>query len=161
MIKKKKPFKRVYTLSDHGDTAIDETVEHMYRLAKAECKDPVIVALAEKNKGTTQLKTIRNLFNWVVANITYELDPPVETIRYPTRTILDKKGDCDCMSTLLGALFCALGIKYKIKVIAHRKHAYTHVYLMVDSGLDFWIPIDPVLQIFGQEKGKIIRRKVY
>lgn len=161
MIKKRKPIKKYYTLSDTADTAIDETVEHMYRLAKEECKSEVIQNLAKRNKGASQLQTIRNLFDWVVANIKYELDPPIETIRYPSRTILDKKGDCDCMSTLLGSLFCALGIKYKIKVIAHRKHQYTHVYLMVDTGLGFWIPIDPVLQIFGQEKGKIIRRKIY
>lgn len=154
-----------------GDTAIDNIVAHMARLARRDAKTQYIPELAQKLKSTDELSTARSVFFFVADLFTYKSDPPnYEYLVAPVHSLLRGTGDCDCMTTALAALLLSLGFEVAFVVIAWDKKRctafgcpFTHVYLLVHISEYGWVPLDPVMahQGFGREKAPIIRRKRY
>lgn len=153
-----------FNISEQGDKGVDQTVQQMKRLALMDIDNEEIVRLIQQNKGKNKFETVKNLFDWIVTNIKYENDPTAfELVRRPLVTLLHKKGDCDCMSTLLACCLKTLDIECYYKVIAWRRHEFTHVYVTAEvlSGVYKWIPLDPVIGTIGQQKNNVLRYKIY
>lgn len=90
--------------------------------------------LAPKLKGDTLEKTLRNVSDFVLKHIKYEKDhPDHEQVRSPRRTIHEGKGDCDCMSVLVGALLKNLGIDFKFRIAKYPNSpgSWSHIYVVV------------------------------
>lgn len=181
------PKKYVRDIGD-GDEAVMKTLQHMKRLARRDAKTPDVGVLAEKiereaaehkDPARYRIELIKGAFTWVVDNITYQYDHEhvlehhdtdepknTEFLIAPVHLVGIGRGDCDDMSTMLASLLLRLGFKVKFKVIAHRRHAYTHVYVEVlaptDKG-ERWIPMDPVMGMkgFANEKPDIIRKTTF
>ncbi len=88
-----------------------------------------VADLASELKGENDYETGRNIWRWVKNNIKYEPDGlierayglDVEQVRTPARTIADGKGDCDCMTVLIGSLLKENNIVPFAKVVAFPK----------------------------------------
>jgi len=84
--------------------------------------------------GQTQRAQIAALFNWVIANITYEPHPiNQQTLQDARRTLELRKADCVSLSILLATLLACLG--YHSRFIAQwvdsdsASHVYVEVFL--------------------------------
>lgn len=149
-----------------GDSAIDKTVKEMWRLINEDVRDEVVIAQARKLRGSDEFGTLENVYRYVINNFKYKSDPPgIEHFTRPKFLIqkkFDKYLDCDDMVGILAALLLANRIPVKIKVIAWRRHEYTHVILMAKHK-NMWIPLDAVQGSagFGNQIRKVIREKKY
>lgn len=154
-----------------GDAGVDQTVRIMKRLAIRDSQNPELIKIAKAQKGKTDVQTAQNIFNFVVKNWKYKSDPEdsefvTAPIHIVTKNTPFEYLDCDDYSALLAALLLASGEGFKVryKVIAWRKHEYTHVYIeCFIPSLDAYVPMDAVLKNkgFGNERPKIIRKKYY
>lgn len=158
-----------------GDASIDTTVQKpMCEFIAQDSEHPCIVALARRLKAgarTTQ-EAIYNAFAHVVRTIRYKNDPPqYEFVQAPKYLLgcevpypgYRQEGDCDCMTTALGAILAAMGIEPLIRVVAWRKRDYTHVNARVQLPSGEMLALDPVMKRdgFGGEKHARFREKVY
>lgn len=154
-----------------GDAGVDQTVKIMKRLALRDSKEPEMIRIAKSRKGKNDVETAKNIFNFVVKKWKYVSDPEdSEFVTAPIHIVTGNTPfeylDCDDYSALLAALLLAAGENFKVrfKVIAWRKHEYTHVYIeCYIPSLKSWVPMDAVLKSkgFGNERPKIIRKKYY
>lgn len=172
-----------------GDAAIDTTVSHMIRLTKRDAKSPVIQGVARSLMqehadcgDMCDIAYVRAAFRYVVDNVKYKYDHEhihdhikgisdsramgIEFMIAPKHQIAQEifAGDCDDMTMLLGSILMAMGFDIAIKVIAHKTHQFSHVYLLVHlPQRGFWTPLDPVLGNDGlmYEKPDVIRTKEY
>jgi len=72
------------------------------------------------------------IFTWVQRNIRYTRDTiSADTYQKPLKTLEMRIGDCDDMTTLLGALYGSVGYPVRIKVIAAGGSDWDHVYPLV------------------------------
>jgi hypothetical protein len=154
-----KPITPIYYDIANGDKGIYETVDYMWNYALRDANSPLAKALVKELKGKTKLETIRNIFDWVVANVSYKLDPPeYEMVTAPIHYLNGnrKTGDCDCMTTLLVCLLETAGFDSAITIIKWRLDEYTHVFAEVWYDND-WFVRDPTLggQGFGKQDKKI------
>lgn len=162
--------KKVETLKA-GDAGVDQTVAKMKRLSVRDSKNPEMIRIAKSLKGKTDVETAQNIFKYVVKNWKYVSDPEdSEFVTAPIHIVTDNTPfeyiDCDDYAALLTALLLASGEGFKVryKVIAWRKHEYTHVYIeCYIPSLKAYVPMDAVLKNkgFGNERPKIIRKKYY
>ena len=84
-----------------------------------------------KNAGCNELDTLQFALDFVQApNIEYRLDVESASIdfmkeymRYPDEVLFDKEGDCDCKSSLMAALFHAMGYNTLIMLSSEKGHA--------------------------------------
>lgn len=158
-----------------GDPSIDTTVQKpMCEFIAQDSEHPCIVALARRLKAgarTTQ-EAIYNAFAHVVRTIRYKNDPvDYEFVQAPKYLLgcevpypgYRQEGDCDCMTTALGAILAAMGIEPLIRVVAWRKKDYTHVNARVQLPSGETLALDPVMKRegFGREKHARFREKVY
>ena len=89
-----------------------------------------IRAVTEK-AGCNEVDTLQFALDFVQApNIEYRLDAESvsidrmrEYMRFPDEVLYDKEGDCDCKSSLMAALFHALGHNVLIMLSEQRGHA--------------------------------------
>ena len=83
---KTKPIKRIYYDLQEGDAGIYETVNYMWHYAIRDSKDASVKQLVSSLQGSTEISTIRNIFDWVWHNVEYKLDPSDrEMITAPSR----------------------------------------------------------------------------
>ena len=158
-------MKKVKKRIADGDKGIDQTVEAMWRLINRDLKDEILIKKARELRGTDELETIKNTFDYVIKSFRYVPDPDdVELVTAPIYMINGKRpyGDCDDLVTVLVALLTANKIPCRIKVIAWRRYDYTHVICEVKYK-NYWIPLDPVKKAdgFGNQVRKVIREKRY
>lgn len=156
---------RVDTEIPDGDAGIDATVVAMWRLANRDAVNPEIVAIARKYKTADATQTTRALFDYVWKNYPYKSDPAGrEQITAPIHMVNgnNPQEDCDGLVTLLVSLLTAAGINSRIKVIAWRRHEYTHVIAEFYDGSQWW-PLDPTKKADGwkNQVQKVIREKRY
>lgn len=86
------------------------------------------------------------LYRWVRDNIRYRFDPvELEWVQSPTRTMLERAGDCDDMAVLLAALAGSLGHRYRFLTVGPRAGVMKHVAVEVWDGKG-WVTLDPVLE---------------
>ncbi|MBN2664789.1 MAG: hypothetical protein JXR68_14160 [Bacteroidales bacterium] len=105
---------------------LSDTIELVKEFARAYSWQ--VSDLAQDLKGQNDYETGFNIWSWVKNNIQYEEDSTkrekekgkdVERVRTPARTIADKKGDCDCMTTLVCALLIENDINPFAKIVAY------------------------------------------
>lgn len=88
------------------------------------------------------------IFNWVKGNIRYTRDPRgVELIQAPWITLQRGAADCDCLSTLLNALFASIGLQTGFETIRcdpANPDEFSHVYAIVKTPMG-WRAADPTV----------------
>jgi hypothetical protein len=130
-----------------GDKGIEQTIKSMmWRLAKRDATNDIVIKKANELRGATKEESAKNAFNYVVDNFQYRNDPEgVELVTAPIYMINGQRpyGDCDDLVTVLVCLLLALDVPCKIETIAWRLHDYTHV--IANAKIDGkWIRLDPV-----------------
>jgi len=146
-----------------GEKGIFQTVDYMWNYALRDANTPLAEATVKDLRGTSKIETLKNIFDWVVANVKYELDPPdYEMITSPIHYLNGNRstGDCDCMTTLLVCLLETAGFDCAITIIQWRINEYTHVFAEVWYDND-WFVLDPTLgnKGFGKQDKKIKKFK--
>lgn len=118
-------------ITTKGTTSdIIRTVMYAYDVER----DPQINELAEKLRGETVEQTCRNIWQYLVDNITYRADADGtkgEMIRTPARLVHDGTGDCKSYSLFTAVVLRYLGIPHVFRFASYntRKEA-THVYVV-------------------------------
>lgn len=149
--------------SNH-DKYIDDIVKTMWAIIKDNLTSPNVVATAKTLKGSDDIQTAYNVFEYVRKIVPYKNDPDgVERLTAPKHLISGTKygEDCDGMVMLCVALLLLNGIDCRIKTIAWRKFNYTHVVL--DAKINNkWIEIDCTMKNgFDVKNRTVIRTKKY
>lgn len=150
------------TIAD-GEAGIFETVNYMWNYALRDAKEPLVKELVKSLAGRDKLETLQNIFDYVISNVSYKLDPADrEMVTAPIHYVNGNRntGDCDCMTTLLVCLLEAAGFESAITVIAWRSEDFTHVFAEVKCNGN-WYVLDPTLSWSGylRQDKKIIRQK--
>ena len=131
-----------------GIEGLRATVKSMSALACIGSREEAITTLAHDLSSTRPLKTLENIFAFVTHNVHYMLDPvDVELVKSPTRTLLDRTGDCDDYSVLLAALLRASQIPTRFVVVRTNGHDFfNHVFpeASIDDAAT-WIALDATL----------------
>ncbi|WP_338765817.1 transglutaminase-like domain-containing protein [Bernardetia sp. ABR2-2B] len=105
------------------------TVKSMKNIVRATHTD--VTKLAQVLKGQTITETCSNIFHFVYNHIQYVKDKTgIEEIRTPARIWADRKGDCDCYSTLIGAILYSLKIPFAFRITKYSLD-WQHVYIIV------------------------------
>ena len=113
--------------------------------------------IAQVLKGRTVRETCSNIWHFVYDHIQYERDEEgVEQIRSPRRTWWDRKGDCDCGTTLICSILCNLQIPVELRITKYPKKPsevpyWQHIYPIVPVG-DRYITLDFVKDAFDDEQ---------
>ena len=156
-----------------GDDGVEQTVWHMARLAKRDSTNKIITTIANKYKKSTDIDTIKALFDYVYTTYLYVSDPDRKEFVSAPVEIVNKSAtycDCDDLTTLLCSLLIALKYKVVIKTIAWDKERcdshncpFSHVYLMVLINNKYYTPLDPVKEKegFGAEQAPVFRAKIW
>jgi len=106
-------------------------------------------SIAKKFKGSTELQTCKNIFDFLKNDITYVADGGHQKVKLPSALLREKVGDCKSYSLFTGAILSNLGIGWKYVLVSYRDDPTpTHIYVVTDSG----IIIDAVWGIFNSEK---------
>lgn len=122
----------------HNDNTYEMNIRSMFmylfenerRMEKVNLLSDYIKAVT-KNAGCNELDMLQFALDFAQApNIEYRLDIESATIdftkeymRFPDEVLFDKEGDCDCKSSLVAALFHALGYNVVILLSAEKEHA--------------------------------------
>jgi hypothetical protein len=123
------------TVIDADNNELARTVVYAVRIA------------AEQYAGHVQDITPAQLHAFVQDHIVYDadLDPDLQRIRMPWRTLLDEVTDCKSSAIFIGGLSLAQGHQVAITFIdEHGAGHWGHVYAVVDG-----VPCDPLLP-YGQ-----------
>jgi hypothetical protein len=86
--------------------------------------------------------------------VKYETDSAfTEQLRTPLRTLKDQKGDCDCMSILIGSILYNKNIPFCFRVSKYDVNRdFSHVYVIVPRGDAGYYVMDTVIKTFDREK---------
>ena len=144
----------------------EEAVTAMIRYARQQYMDPQVQkAVNEVTKGihpSDRRSLMIATMNWILAKMKYVFDQDesrrlfgtttdVELVKSPTAVLESKRYDCDCISTLISAIFLALGIPTKIVTVSFHDmqqvgpDGYEHVFVQgFDDVTNSWFVIDPV-----------------
>lgn len=98
---------------------------------------------------------IDRIYQWVRRNIRFRYDPiGIEWLQTPTRTLTERSGDCDCITTLIGSLCRSIGHPVALRTVGRAKTSPSHVSALVYDRKR-WISLDPILEgpgDVGQER---------
>jgi transglutaminase-like putative cysteine protease len=101
-----------------------------------------ITAGANNHDARSQIAA---LFNWVIANITYEPHPiNQQTLQDARRTLELKRGDCVSLSVLLATLAMCLGLRPRFVAQWVDGESASHVYCEVLMPSSEWLALDAV-----------------
>ena len=134
------------------DADVVETVKQMIKLVQENYTSVQKIANALYDKKLNQF--LKNVFNFVMTYVAYEKDSMfTEQLRVPLRTLKDQKGDCDCMSILIGSILYAKNIPFKFRITKYNgKSNFQHVYVIVPTANGSYTVVDPVIGTFNKEK---------
>lgn len=134
------------------DADVVETVKQMIKIVEGNYTSVQKIAnvLFDKKLNTF----LKNIFNFVMTYVQYEKDSMfTEQLRVPLRTLKDQKGDCDCMSILIGSILYAKGVPFKFRITKYNgKSNFQHVYVIVPTVNGSYTVVDPVIGTFDKEK---------
>ena len=105
--------------------------------------------LAKQLKRSSERQTAKAVWNWIKANIRYEIDKSgKQYIKTVSRIYYDGFGDCKSFSIIGGAILQCLGIPFCFKYVGfHKGGQYKHIYLQTKSGFI----IDSCMDNFNEE----------
>ena len=141
------------------NATVDDTIELIPAVVKQSL--PQAKRIAKQLEGRTLRETCRNIWQWIVDHIEYELDKPNrEQVRTFSRMFWDRKGDCDCYSTAISAMLHHVhgGVKHALRITKYdHKPYFQHIYVVVPEKGQLgepgstYITIDPVVDSFDYE----------
>lgn len=149
-----------------ADHTTEEAVTAMIKYARQQYLTPEVRdAVNEVTKGihpgdrrSLMIATV----NWVLSKMKYVFDQDesrrlfgttgdVELVKSPRAVLESKRYDCDCISTLIAAIFLAIGIPTRIVTVSFHTleqvgpDGYEHVFVQgFDDVTNSWFVIDPV-----------------
>jgi hypothetical protein len=120
----------------HPDGTVAQTVEYMKQIVREHHKD--VAKIADKLYDPKLSHFLRNVFDFVMAYVKYKTDSAfTEQLRTPVRTLKDQKGDCDCMSILIGSILYNKNIPFYFRVSKYDvTRDFSHVYVVVPRNGD-------------------------
>jgi hypothetical protein len=145
----------------HPDGTVAQTVGYMKKIVRDHHED--VSKIAESLYDPKLSRFLRNIFKFVMTYVKYETDSAfTEQLRTPLRTLKDQRGDCDCMSILIGAILYNKNIPFNFRVSKYDANRdFSHVYVIVprngDSG---YYVMDTVIKTFDKEKS-FVDKEVY
>jgi transglutaminase-like putative cysteine protease len=148
------------------DHTTEQAVMAMMKYAREQYTHPEVQkAVAEVTNGINP-RDRRSLMiatmNWILSKMKYVFDQDesrrlfgttmdVELVKSPTAVLESKRYDCDCISTLITAIFLALGIPTRIVTVSFHPieqigpDGFEHVFVQgFDDVTNSWFVIDPV-----------------
>ncbi|MEI6694560.1 MAG: transglutaminase domain-containing protein [Bacteroidota bacterium] len=135
------------TLNLNGNTS-----DIVNAILYADAKDKSnVLELAQSLKGLNDLKTCKNIWEFIKKNITYKIDPSGQQfIKSPAKLWKDKTGDCKSFSIFYASILKALKIPYKYRFASYSsdQKEFTHVYVIANNS----IVCDAVMNEFNTEK---------
>lgn len=144
----------------NNDGTVAQTVEYMKKIVKEHHKDMSKIADQLYDKKLSRF--LRNIFDFVMTYVKYEKDSAfTEQLRTPLRTLSDQRGDCDCMSVLIGSILYNKGIPFYFRVAKYDpNNDFSHVYVVVPRSSSFtadgrsgnYYVVDTVIKSFDVEK---------
>lgn len=140
-------FHTSFSHLSNGPRGSIETVRHMRALVKESSVDPALmnaaIGIIHMVPAQDQLAEVDALFEYVRGSIRYVRDVAhVETLSDPRMTLQRMVGDCDDKSTLLAALFEAVGYPTRFVLAGYASpDQFEHVYLQVLVN-NFWLDAD-------------------
>jgi hypothetical protein len=136
----------------HPDGTVKQTVEYMKQIVRDHHKD--VAKIADKLYDPKLSRFLRNVFDFVMAYVKYETDSAfTEQLRTPLRTLKDQKGDCDCMSILIGSILYNKNIPFCFRVSKYDVNRdFSHVYVIVPRNDSGYFVMDTVIKTFDKEK---------
>lgn len=128
-------------ITDKGTTKdIIESVMMAYEIEH----DEQIKNLAFELKGSSEIESCKNIFQYAVDNVNYIADVGVQLIKSPARLLHDTTGDCKSYSIFIAACLRYLGIEHFFRFVSYNKvKEATHVYVVAVINNQN-IPIDAV-----------------
>lgn len=164
-------MKKVVKNIADGVRGIDQTVSEMWRLVNRDVKNPSVRKIASSLKGSDEIETAKNCFNYTWKNFEYKSDPEgIEHFTAPVYLLskeFSKHLDCDDLVGILAVLLLANNIPVRFKTIQWRRNDFTHIILDFKYG-NSWIPCDPVKksdgfgnQIIEAINGATFKQKIY
>lgn len=109
--------------------------------------------IAKSFASSTIKKTAQNIFDFLMSNITYKVDPSgSQFVKVPSQLISDGFGDCKSLSLFTASVLHNLGIPYAFRFVSFgATPKYTHVYIICGDMANP-ILIDRVWKRFDSEK---------
>jgi hypothetical protein len=146
--------KRFYNTNDIVKTVLDVYNEYHSQAA----------SIAPQLKDQSILKTCKNIYQFIRANVKYREDGnDKQVVAAPGRLLERGYGDCKSMTVLAASILKNLNIPFCIRFVGYKSsetpNQFTHVYVVVPTGSNTYITLDPVHHTFNQEvKGVSIYR---
>ncbi|MGR3221394.1 MAG: transglutaminase-like domain-containing protein [Candidatus Anammoxibacter sp.] len=108
------------------------------------------VKLSESFRGSTDMETARNIWEFLKREITYIPDGYwFQDIRLPSRFLVTSTGDCKSYSVFTAAILENLGVPFSLRYASYSNDpAPSHVYVVLSDGT----VIDGVWHKFNSEK---------
>lgn len=106
-------------------------------------------------RAKTPMEELSAIYFWTQRMITLQKDPPgFDVFHPPERTILQRFGDCDEHTSMIGLLARSIGYPIKIRAVSMDGLKFSHVYPLADAakgrGSRRWVALDAV---FGRGPG--------
>jgi hypothetical protein len=146
--------KRFYTTNDIVKTVLEVYNEYHYQAAN----------LAPQLKDNSVLKTCKNIYKFIRSNVKYREDGnEKQVVAAPGRLLERGYGDCKSMTVMAASILKNLNIPFCIRFVGYKNsetpNQFTHVYVVVPTGPNTYITLDPVHHTFNSEvKGVSIYR---
>lgn len=117
-------------------------------------------------------REVQTIYEVMRSNVRYLRDIfGVDTYQSPQRTLDTQSGDCDCITTAMGAMFMSVGYPIALRIMetkdpgtGRRAGTWNHIFLLVGvppRDPKRWIPLDASLKAFpGWHPPKSITHKV-
>jgi len=135
------------------DGTVPQTVEYMKKIVREHHQE--MSKIADSLWDNRLSRFLRNTFDFVMTYVKYEKDSAfMEQLRTPLRTLSDQRGDCDCMSVLIGSILYHKNIPFYFRVAKYdANNDFSHVYVVVPKkDSEGYYVVDPVIKNFDMEK---------
>lgn len=159
----------------NGDAGTAQTIALARKLVESAIRDERVnvfaVQLVRNTPNHDDLTKVQAIFDWVLANISYVMDPvgpggAKEVLRSALDTIRLGAGDCDDINAVLfPTLFGSVGYSTRVVTVAvdsYNPNQFSHVYCEVDINGE-WVAIDaarPGAQ-FGLAPNFYFKKKIW
>lgn len=138
--------KKLYNTNDIVKTVLEVYSDHYSQAAD----------LAAQLQDSSIKKTCKNIYDFIRSNVKYVEDgTEKQIVAAPARLLQKKSGDCKSMTVLAASILKCLNIPHLIRFVGYKDagtpNQYTHVYVIVTTGANTYITIDPVHHKFNSE----------
>ena len=131
------PLNKPITLKKNGNQY--DTIEFMKKIAYQNANEPFFKNYIKKNNLVGSPSDLSKIFHDIFYKTNYKKDPEgIQQIRTGTRLLKEGIGNCVDYSVIFSSFLLNLGIPHKFRMIStdrNRPNAFSHIYLVTDSGI--------------------------